>query len=111
MSTSSTIAYLGFSGAGFGFRLAGVDVFELADSIALAAKLKELVASSQHEIIFVDEELAADQLEVIARYNRDPRPSIILLPNPVNPQNVAATNMQQLMVRAIGTDIFEQSKS
>lgn len=111
MSQAPTIAYLGFSGAGFGFRLAGVDVFELEDSQALAAKLKQLVAEATHEIIFVDEGLAADQLDVIARYNQEPRPSIILLPNPVNPQNVAAANMQQLMVRAIGTDIFEQSKS
>lgn len=105
---SSPIAYLGPTGAGFGFQMAGVTVYELEHAEALISKLRELVREETHTIMFVDEGFAKSHLEVIQRLNNKPLPAIILLPNPTNPQNIAAQNMQALMVRAIGSDIFEK---
>jgi len=108
MSTKSqVIAYLGPVGAGFGFSIAGVDVRECAHGDDMVATLKSLVAAGEHNIIFVDETLAEHELETIAKMNQEPLPAIILLPNPASPKRVAATNLQQLMVRAIGSDIFD----
>lgn len=104
---SQAIAYLGPFGGGFGFSIAGVDVRECAHGDDMVKTLKSLVAAKEHNIIFVDETLAENELDVIAKLNQEPLPAIILLPNPASTQHVAATNLQQLMVRAIGSDIFE----
>jgi vacuolar-type H+-ATPase subunit F/Vma7 len=71
-----------------------------------APPFEALVAAGSHHNIFVDEGLAGNNAEAIARLNENPRPAIILLPNPAQPKGVAAANLQQLMVRAIGSDIF-----
>lgn len=101
------IAYIGPIGAGFGFKLAGIDVHECVDADDMVGTLKALVQKGTHNIIFVDETLAKNVLDVIAKLNQNPLPAIILLANPVEAQKVAATNLQKLMVRAIGSDIFE----
>lgn len=103
---SNSIAYVGPTGAGFGFKLAGIDIRECVDSDDMVRMLKSLVRGRAHNIIFVDESLAKPALETVARLNQEPLPAIILLPNPAQPDHVAATNLQQLMVRAIGSDIF-----
>ncbi|MEX0649866.1 MAG: V-type ATP synthase subunit F [Candidatus Andersenbacteria bacterium] len=108
MAVSKTqIAYIGPVGAGFGFQLTGITVFESASGEEMLATLRHLVREADFGIVFVDEGLASPHLEVVAKLNAGPLPAIILLPNPANPQNVAAQNLQQLMVRAIGSDIFE----
>lgn len=108
-STNTQIAYLGPTGAGFGFQLTGITVFEMASPDQTLQMLRRLVREGEYGIVFVDEGLAKPHLEQIAKLNEEPLPAIILLPNPANPQNVAAENLQQLMVRAIGSDIFESN--
>ncbi|MEX1112733.1 MAG: V-type ATP synthase subunit F [Candidatus Andersenbacteria bacterium] len=108
MATRNTnIAYIGPVGAGFGFQLTGITVFESASADEMLETLRRLVREADFGIIFVDEGLAGPHLEAVGKLNAAPLPAIILLPNPANPQNVAAQNLQQLMVRAIGSDIFE----
>lgn len=104
---STQIAYVGPTGAGLGFQLTGIAVFESASPDQMLTELRRLVREAEFGIVFVDEGLAEPHLEQIAKMNEEPLPAIILLPNPANPRNVAAQNLQQLMVRAIGSDIFE----
>jgi len=106
-NTKSSVAYIGPVGAGFGFKLAGINVHECVDADGMVGTLKSLVQQGNHNIIFVDETLAKHVLDIIAKLNQNPLPAIILLANPVEAQKVAATNLQKLMVRAIGSDIFE----
>lgn len=106
-NTQHAIAYIGLVGAGFGFTLAGITVHECVDADDMVRTLKDLVHGKTHNIIFVDETLAKDVLDTIAKLNQNPLPAIILLANPAQAQKVAATNLQKLMVRAIGSDIFE----
>ena len=102
----SPIVYLGPTGAGFGFQISGIDVRECVDTDDMVGHLKKLVGNRTHDIIFVDEGLAAQELETVQKLNQQPLPAIILLPNPAQPKRMAAENLQQLMVRAIGSDIF-----
>ncbi|MBI1833948.1 MAG: V-type ATP synthase subunit F [Candidatus Andersenbacteria bacterium] len=106
MSTSQAIAYLGPVGAGFGFQLAGISVYEFESGGTMLTRLKKLITEGRTDILFVDEQLASDHLDAIARLNENPRPAIILLPNPTNPQQIASTSLRRMMVRAIGSDIF-----
>lgn len=103
---SSPIAYIGPSGAGLGFSLSGIAVSETDDSNHALALVKEWKANSTYQIIFIDEGLADPHLDAIRMLNEDSLPAIMLLPNPSKPTHTAAKNLQQLMIRAIGSDIF-----
>lgn len=100
------IAYVGPEGAGLGFQLAGIAVHECGNGESAMQTLKTLKQAGEATIIFVDEGLAEEYLEVVAKLNEDALPAIILLPNPTEAKNLSAQNLQQLMVRAVGSDIF-----
>jgi len=106
MNTVSPIAYIGPLGAGLGFSLSGIAVEETDDPNRALALVKQWKGSGAYKIIFIDEGLAAANLDTIRSLNEDALPAIMLLPNPANPTRTAAYNLQQLMVRAIGSDIF-----
>ncbi len=105
--SQGNIAYLGPAGAGFGFQLSGIDVHEPTNGEEALQIVRQLKQEGAYGIIFVDESLVEESQEQFAKMNEDPLPAIILLPNPVTPKRVAARQLQQLMVRAIGSDIFE----
>lgn len=102
----SPIAYIGPSGAGLGFSLSGMVVEETDDPNRALLLVKEWKASGAHTIIFIDEGLAGPNLDAIRALNEDALPAIMLLPNPSKPTHEAANNLQKLMIRAIGSDIF-----
>lgn len=108
MITATPISYIGLPGTGLGYRLAGVDTFEEADGEAAVRRLKEFRESKQYQIIFLDEGLAEPVLPAVRQLNTDPTPAIVLVPNAAHPRQLAAASMQQLMMKAIGTDIFNK---
>ena len=103
---ASDIAYIGPTGAGLGFSLSGIHVEETEDAAHALSLVREWKANGAYTIIFLDEALATENLDAIRTLNEDPLPAIMLLPNPSLPTNTAAKNLQQLMIRAIGSDIF-----
>lgn len=103
---ASPIAYIGPSGAGLGFSLSGIAVTETDDASHALQLVKEWKAKNTYHIIFIDEGLADPHLDAIRLLNEDSLPAIMLLPNPSKPTHTAAKNLQQLMIRAIGSDIF-----
>ena len=107
----NNIAYVGLPGSGLGWRLSGIDVYALDQggslrSAGLRQLLRELVDRKQYQIVFVDEELALGRLKDIARLNEDALPAIILLPNASQPLNLTRTQMEDLVVKAVGSNIF-----
>ena len=106
---STRIAYVGPAGAGLGFQLSGADVHECASPDESLKLLHRLKIDGVYGIIFVDESLVEHHLEALEKMNEDPLPAIILLPNPSEPKHVAAANLQQLMIRAVGSDIFGEN--
>jgi vacuolar-type H+-ATPase subunit F/Vma7 len=106
MNTSSPIAYIGPVGAGLGFSLSGIAVEETDDPTRALALVKEWKTQGTYNIIFIDEKLADPNLDALRTLNEDSLPAIMLLPNPSTPTHTATHNLQQLMIRAIGSDIF-----
>lgn len=106
-STNTNIAYIGPTGAGFGFRLAGMSVFEVNTPEDMISQVRSLKDEGDHGIIFVDESLAESESENLARLNEDPLPAILLLPNPAGGRGVAAESLKQLIVKAVGSDILD----
>ena len=102
---TTNIAYVGPSGAGLGFQLSGMTVRECSTSDEALRAIRELKHEGSHGIIFVDESLAEDKLQEIGKLNEDPLPAILLLPNPIDPKNVAAQSLQNLIIKAVGSDI------
>lgn len=100
------IAYIGPIGAGLGFSISGIHVVETDDAQHALSLIKKWKRDHSYQIIFVDETLAQEHLQDIRTLNEDALPAIILLPNPTSPTHTAAKNLQGLMIRAIGSDIF-----
>jgi V/A-type H+/Na+-transporting ATPase subunit F len=109
-SNNKQLAYIGPPGAGLGFRLSGMTVHETNAAEEMVKTLQDLVQQGTHSIIFIDEGLAKGNQEALMKFNQEPLPAIILLPNPTAPRHLAADNLQQLMIRAIGSDIFSNRK-
>jgi vacuolar-type H+-ATPase subunit F/Vma7 len=100
------ITYIGPVGADFGFRLSGINTVACSSSDELVKQLKQLRASKQGGIVFVDEGLAEDVLDQVEALNEDTLPAIMLLTNPSNPKRLAARKMDNLVVKAVGSDIL-----
>lgn len=103
---TSPIVYIGPVGAGLGFQLSGIHVEETDDPTLALKHIRDFRQEGVYKIIFLDEMLADPNLEIIRKLNEEPLPSIMLLPNPSSPTHTASRNLQQLMIRAIGSDIF-----
>lgn len=106
MAEDSPMVYIGPVGAGLGFRLSGIDVVEVTSSDEVITNIKTFKDQNTYSIMFVDEGLAAEVLADIEKLNADTIPAIVLLPNPANPQNLTQETMNNLVVQAVGSDIF-----
>ncbi len=106
---NSVLAYIGFPGTGLGLRLAGIAVHEAVDGPSVTALVRSFKQTGTYRIVFVDEQLVSDVREDISKLNNDPLPAIVLLPNPNNPLHLTQKEMNDLVIRAVGSDIFGNS--
>lgn len=102
----SRLAYLGQPGTGLGFRLAGLAVYEETDAVSSLSLLQRIKDEKTHAIIFVDEHLVSGQTAALAKLNADPLPAFVLLSNPIEPRHLAVAQINELVIKAVGTDIF-----
>jgi len=100
------MVYIGLVGAGLGFRLSGIDIIEVTAGDEALAAVREFKDKGRYSIIFIDEGLAAEVLADIEKLNADTLPAIVLLPNPAKPQNLTQETMNNLVIQAVGSDIF-----
>lgn len=106
---SKSLVYLGPTGAGLGFKLSGITTQALASPDEVIPAIRQLKESGEAQIIFVDEVLAAPHLADLEKLNEDTVPAIVLLPNPTAETSTAAAKMQNLIIRAVGSDIVSSS--
>jgi len=76
------LAVITDSGTATGFRMAGVDTFEVATKQQLQAKLAELIKTDVYGLIAVNQDLAADLGEEVDRVMKT-RALPVILPFPV----------------------------
>jgi len=100
------ITYIGPDGSDFGFRLSGIKTIACSSSDELIKRLKTLKADNEGGIVFVDEGLAEDVLNEVEILNEDTLPAIMLLTNPSKPKRLAAQKMDNLVIKAVGSDIL-----
>jgi vacuolar-type H+-ATPase subunit F/Vma7 len=105
MSTVSPLAYIGLPGTGFGWRLTGLTVYEEETAAESLALLKRLQAEQSHSIIFIDENLAVDGQGEMQASSQGMLPAVVLLPNIHKYRRIAARRLDQLIIKAIGSDI------
>ena len=100
------IMYIGPEGADFGFRLSGISTVACSSPDELIKQLKALKTKKEGGIVFVDEGLAEPVLDQVEALNEDTLPAIMLLTNPAEPKRLAAKKMDNLVVKAVGSDIL-----
>ncbi|MFH1354302.1 MAG: V-type ATP synthase subunit F [bacterium] len=100
------ITYLGPSGAGFGFRLAGIDIITCDSPNDLVSRLKEIKEEGESGIVLIDEGLAEDVLDDVEKMNQDALPAIVLVTQPGKSKHLAAHKMNRLLIKAVGSDIL-----
>ena len=101
-----SVAYVGPARLGLGFEISGIDTYECNDGEQLIKTLREISSDAKVGIIFVDELLAGKVMLEIDKINENALPAIVLLANPEKPEMVSAKKLEQLMIKAIGSDIF-----
>ncbi|MDI6739772.1 MAG: V-type ATP synthase subunit F, partial [Candidatus Edwardsbacteria bacterium] len=76
------LAVITDSGTSTGFRMAGVDTYEVGTNQQLQAKLAELIKTETYGLIAVNQDLAADMGEEVTRIMKS-RALPVILPFPV----------------------------
>ncbi len=103
----TNVAYAGPPGGGLGFQLAGIDVVACENEKELLSVLKK-EKGGQHEIVFVDEGLAENILAEIEKLNENLLPAIVLISSSASSKKIAARKMDQLLLKAVGSDIINK---
>jgi vacuolar-type H+-ATPase subunit F/Vma7 len=98
--------YVGPTGLGLGFTLAGIRHEPCERPESLLAAMRALKDAGEASIIFVDEALAEPSLTELEALNADPVPAIVLLPSATARLNVTQEKMKRLLVKAVGSDII-----
>ncbi len=100
------LIYIGVAGGDLGFKLAGMETLNAENGETLVITLKDIKRERPNSIVFIDEQLAEDVWDEVAKLNENTMPALVLLADPANPQNLAAKKMAKLMIRAVGSNIF-----
>jgi vacuolar-type H+-ATPase subunit F/Vma7 len=103
----TNVVYIGPPGGGLGFQLAGIDVMNCSDEKELLNIIRE-EKGGKYEIMFVDENLAENILPEIEKLNEDVLPAIVLIASSSSPKKIAARKMDQLLLKAVGSDIINK---
>ena len=102
------ITYVGPSGAGFGFQLAGIDIVACDSPSDLVSRLKEIKKEGKSGIVLADEGLAESVLDNVEKMNQDALPAIVLVTRPGKSKRIAARKMDRLLIKAVGSDILSK---
>jgi len=103
----TNVAYVGPPGGGLGFQLAGIRVLACSDEKELLDILSR-EKGGRYEIIFVDEGLAENVLPEIEKLNEDVLPAVVLIASSSSSKKIAARKMDQLLLKAVGSDIINK---
>ena len=98
------IAVVGDKESILAFKAVGVDVYPVDANKETSEIIKKLARS--YGIIFVSEEIAEQEQEIIKRYKTRPYPAVIPIPNALGSTGFAIKNISKDVEKAIGSDIL-----
>jgi V/A-type H+-transporting ATPase subunit F len=102
------IAVIGDRGSILGFKAVGFKVFEAEAGQSIMDLTAKLV-KDDYGIIFVTEEIMAENLDVVERYKDDKLPAIIPIPSRNGTLGIGMDNIHKNVERAVGADIFNNN--
>lgn len=102
------IAVIGDRGSILGFKAVGFKVFEAEEGQSIMDLTAELV-KDDYGIIFVTEEIMAENLDVVEKYKDDKLPAIIPIPSRNGTLGIGMDNIHKNVERAVGADIFNNN--
>lgn len=100
------IAIIGDRGSVHGFKAVGFDVFE-ADKNDYIGEMVDKLAGMGYGIIFVTEDLVAQEPELMERYKTNILPAVVPIPGRLNSFGVGIERIHRNVEKAVGTDIFD----
>lgn len=103
------IAVMGSPDTVMGFKALGLDTVPVRTGEEARKALKELTrpkGSDEYAIIYVEENLALELEEDIAKFKDSPRPAIILIPGKEGSLGLGQSALQAAVERAVGANIL-----
>lgn len=109
MKAMYKIAVMGSPETVMGFKALGLDTVPVRTAEAARRELRELTRSNrtdEYAIIYVEENLALELEEDIAKFKDCPRPAIILIPGKEGSLGLGQSALQAAVERAVGANIL-----
>lgn len=104
------IAVIGGRETVMGFKALGLDAFPVSDAAEAKQVLRSLTRdSSDHAIIYIEENLAAELRNEIDKFKDSPTPAIILIPGREGSLGLGQSALNAAVERAVGTNILENN--
>ncbi len=101
---SNKIAVIGDKDIVLAFKAVGMDVYSASDAAEAASALKSI--APKYSIIFITEDLAQDNWQLIDRYKSRTYPAVIPIPPPSGSTGFGMAGIKADVERAVGTDIL-----
>lgn len=109
MKAMYKIAVMGSPDTVMGFKALGLDTVPVRTGEEARKALKELTrpkGTDEYAIIYVEENLALELEEDIAKFKDSPRPAIILIPGKEGSLGLGQSALQAAVERAVGANIL-----
>jgi V/A-type H+-transporting ATPase subunit F len=98
------IAVIGTKDTVLGFKAFGISVFKVNDYIEAEKKLEEIKAN--YSIVFITEEIAKNILDTIEKLDQGFLPSIVIIPDITDNDEVARLRVRNTVKTALGVDLY-----
>jgi len=99
------IAVIGGFESVLGFKALGLEVFPVSET-AEAILLLNRLAGEDCGVIYIEEDLAQDMADAIAKYKDSPLPAIIPIPGKGGSLGIGMASIKKNIERAVGADII-----
>lgn len=101
------IAVIGGSDTVMGFKALGLETFPAANADEAGRILRTITRESdEYAIIYIEETLAQELTNEIAKFKDSPTPAIILIPGREGSIGLGQTALRAAVERAVGTNIL-----
>ena len=99
------IAVIGGGDTVVGFKALGLEAFPVSSPGEAEQMLRTLAKSAEYAIIYLEEDLASELSDEIAKYKNCVTPAIILIPGRNGSLGIGKAALHDAVMRAIGTDV------
>ncbi|MBC8536060.1 V-type ATP synthase subunit F [Feifania hominis] len=89
-----------------GFSALGLDICEVSSTLETSRRLTDRKWMEQYAVVYITEDAARDNFDLIDYYKDRETPAIILIPGKNGPLGYGVNNVKKSVERAVGADIL-----